>query len=280
MNRLSLQRDTFANMNRWALLIVTSAIILVPFFWIASAAFKRRIDILLSNVWSPLVYTNFQEVLFSSASSYGQNFLNSLIVASASTAIILSICSMAAYVLHRMRWPSWVPTALFAWTVLFHMMPHTVMSAAWFPLFLKLGLINTYAGLICANVTMNAPMGLWIMSAFVRDIPRELDEAATIDGCTPPQVFFRIILPLLKPGLIAAGILTFIFSWNEFSVALVMTSRETQTVPVGIAKYAQEYEVLYGEMAAASVLSTIPALLLLMFGQRYIIRGLTAGALK
>ena len=90
----------------------------------------------------------------------------------------------------------------------------------------------------------------------------------------------QIALPLLKPGLIAAGILVFVFSWNEFAVALAMTSRETQTVPVGIDKYAQEYEVLYGEMAAASVLSTLPAMLLLMFGQRYIIRGLTAGALK
>lgn len=265
---------------RWSAIILSCVLIILPFLWITSAAFKRRIDILLGNVNSPFVTLNFEEVLFSRSSDYGQNFLNSLIISTAATTCVLIACTMAAYVLYRLKWPAWITTALFLWTVLFHMMPHTVVAAAWFPLFLQFGLINTHLGLIIANITFNIPMGLWLMSAFVRDIPVELEEAAKIDGCTPHQAFLRIAVPLLKPGLIAAGILVFIFSWNEFAVALVMTSRETQTVPVGIAKYAQEYEVLYGEMAAASVLSTIPAMLLLMFGQRFIIRGLTAGALK
>ncbi len=265
---------------RWSAVIASSVIIILPFLWIASAAFKRRIDILLGNIKSPFVTFNFDEVLFSSSSDYGQNFVNSLIVSTSATVGVLVACTMAAYVLYRLKWPAWITTVLFLWTVLFHMMPHTVVAAAWFPLFLEFGLINTHLGLIIANITFNIPMGLWLMSAFVRDIPIELEEAARIDGCKPHQAFLRITVPLLKPGLIAAGILVFIFSWNEFAVALVMTSRETQTVPVGIAKYAQEYEVLYGEMAAASVLSTIPAMLLLMFGQRFIIRGLTAGALK
>ena len=115
---------------------------------------------------------------------------------------------------------------------------------------------------------------------FVRDIPVELEEAARLDGCTTPQMLWRIVLPLVKPGLAATGILVFIFSWNEFAVALNLTARQTATVPVAIAKFAQEYEIKHGVMAAGALLSVIPAVLLLLFAQRHIVKGLTAGAAK
>jgi multiple sugar transport system permease protein len=115
---------------------------------------------------------------------------------------------------------------------------------------------------------------------FVREIPIELEEAAWIDGATAPQMFVRVILPLVLPGLAAAGILTFIFSWNEFAVALNLSQKATATVPVAIAKYAQEFEIKYTEMAAGALLSAIPAVLLLLLGQRHIVKGLTAGAVK
>jgi multiple sugar transport system permease protein len=118
------------------------------------------------------------------------------------------------------------------------------------------------------------------MSAFVREVPPELEDAAQVDGCGPAGTFFRVVLPVVAPGLAATAILVFIFSWNEFPVALNLTNRATQTVPVAIAKFAQEYEIRFGEMAASALLSVIPALLLLLWGQRFIVRGLTAGALK
>jgi multiple sugar transport system permease protein len=160
------------------------------------------------------------------------------------------------------------------------MIPPVAIVTAWFVMFQAAGLLATYPGLILAHVTINLPMGLWLMSAFIREVPRELEEAAAIDGAGPAGTFFRVVLPVVAPGLVATAILVFIFSWNEFPIALNLTAKDTQTVPVAIAKFAQEFEVKHGAMAAGAVLSTLPALLLLMVGQRYIVRGLTAGALK
>ena len=261
-------------------LALAAAIVLLPFLWIASAAFKRQIDILMGTLTFTPVLTNFNELLFSKGSDFTLNFANSLIVGIASTAIVLAVVSMAAYSMFRMRWPRWVTPALMLWTLVFHMIPPVVIVAAWFVMFQAVGLLATYSGLILAHVTLNLPLGLWLMSAFIRDVPRELEEAAAIDGCGPAGTFFRIVLPVVAPGLVATAILVFIFSWNEFPVALNLTAKDTQTVPVAIAKFAQEFEVKHGAMAAGAVLSTLPALLLLMVGQRYIVRGLTAGALK
>jgi multiple sugar transport system permease protein len=123
-------------------------------------------------------------------------------------------------------------------------------------------------------------MAIWLLSVFVRDVPVELEEAAFIDGATTPVLLRYIVLPLCAPGLAATGVLTFIFSWNEFAVALTLSQKATATVPVAIAKYAQDFEIQYTQMAAAAALSILPALLLLIFAQRFIEKGLTQGAVK
>jgi multiple sugar transport system permease protein len=127
---------------------------------------------------------------------------------------------------------------------------------------------------------VHLPMALWLMANFVREVPVELEEAARIDGCSTPYLIWKVIVPLVAPGLAATAILTFIFSWNEFAVALNLTAKQTATVPVAIAKFAQGYEIKYGEMAATAALSLVPALAFLLFGQRYIVKGLTTGAVK
>lgn len=147
-------------------------------------------------------------------------------------------------------------------------------------MFRMVGLYNTYAGLILAHLTLNLPLVLWMMSVFVREVPMELEEAARIDGASTPVLLWRVIVPVILPGLVATGLLAFIFSWNEFAVALNLTARQTATVPVAIAKFAQEFEIQYTQMAASSVLSLLPALVLLLLGQRYIVRGLLVGAIK
>ncbi len=261
-------------------LVLAAMIVLVPFLWIAAAAFKRQIDLLMGAVTFTPVLLNFQELLFSKGSDFALNFVNSLIVGLASTAAVLAVASMAAYSMFRMRWPRWVTPALMLWTLIFHMIPPIAIVTVWFVMFQAVGLLATYPGLILAHVTINLPLGLWLMSAFIREVPRDLEEAAALDGCGPAGTFFRVVLPLVAPGLAATAILVFIFSWNDFPIALILTAKATQTVPVAIAKFAQEFEVKYGAMAAGAVLSTLPALLLLMLGQRYIVRGLTAGALK
>ncbi len=160
------------------------------------------------------------------------------------------------------------------------MIPPITMVGTWYVMFRSVGLDNTYLGLVLSHIALNLPIGLWLLTIFVREVPRELEEAAFIDGASTPTVIWRVVVPLIRPGLAAAGILVFIFSWNEFAVALNLTAKQTATVPVAIAKYAQEFEIRYTEMAASAVLSIIPALILLLIGQRAIVRGLTAGALK
>lgn len=123
-------------------------------------------------------------------------------------------------------------------------------------------------------------MAIWLMSVFVREVPLEVEEAAWIDGCSTPQLLVRVVVPLVRPGLVATGLLVFVFSWNEFAVALNLSARQTATVPVAIAKFAQDFEIQYTQMAASAMLSTIPALILLLVGQRHIVKGLTVGALK
>jgi multiple sugar transport system permease protein len=262
------------------LLVIVAVFVLVPFIWIIAAAFKTQIDLLQGKVFFTPTLESFREVLFSKTTEFFRNTASSLIVASLSTLAILFIATLGGYAIERMRTPRWMIHALLGWSVVFHMVPPITLVAAWFPLYRQLGLDNTYTGLVLAHVAVHLPMALWLMSNFIKDVPIELEEAARIDGCSTPYLLWRIVVPLVAPGLAATAILMFIFSWNEFAVALNMTAKQTATVPVAIAKFAQGYEIKYGEMAATAALSLLPALLFLLLGQRHIVKGLTTGAVK
>jgi multiple sugar transport system permease protein len=263
-----------------AMLVLAVFAVLGPFAWILTASFKYQIAI-YSGEW-PFTPTlsNYAEVLFGRRSDFSGNVVNSLIVASVSTALVLIVGSLAAYSLQRFRWPAWVSATFLGWTLVFHMIPVMTLIGPWYVAFRELGLYDTRIALILTHVTINLPMTVWLMRAFFREVPHEIEEAAVVDGCRPFQAFYKVTLPLVVPGLIAAGILAFIFSWNEFPVALSLTSRELATVPVAIARFAQQYEIQHSQMAAASIIATIPALILMALGQRFIVRGLTLGAVK
>ena len=269
-----------ASLGMHAVLVLAALVVIFPIVWIALAALKTQIALLRGDVFFTPVWTNFNELLFSRSSDYLADFLNSLIVASASTALVLAIATPAAYSLHRLGWPRWVPAAVLVWSLVFHMLPPITMVGPWYVMFRSLGLDNTYTGLAAAHLALNLPIGIWLMSVFVREIPLELEEAARVDGCTTPQMLWRIVVPLVAPGLAATAVICFVFSWNEFAVALNVTARQTATVPVAIARFAQEYEIKHGVMAAGAVLSAIPAVLLLLAAQRHIVKGLTAGAIR
>ena len=160
------------------------------------------------------------------------------------------------------------------------MIPPITLVGPWYLIFREIGLYNTLSGLILTHVVINLPMTIWLMMTAFGNIPRELEEAAVIDGCRRCRAFTTILLRAATPGLIAAGLLAFLFSWSEFAIALNLTAKETYTIPVAIAAYAGQYEIRHGEMAAASVLSTLPAIVLMFVGQRFIVSGLTAGAVK
>ena len=263
-----------------AALITASAAILGPFLWIAIASFRTQISLMMGEISFTPTVINFDELLFSIGSNYLANYANSLIVASATTAIVLTVSTMAAYSLARLKWPRWMVHLILLWAIVFHMIPPITLVGAWFVTLRVVGLDSSYTGLILAHVTLNIPMALWMMTIYVRDVPLELEEAARMDGATTPVLLWKVIVPLVAPGLVATGILVFIFSWNEFAVALNLTSRQTATIPVAIASFAQEYVIKHTTMAAAATLSVIPALVLLLLGQRYIVKGLLTGAIK
>jgi len=248
-----------------AVLVACAAIVIVPAMWIALAAFKTQIALLRGDVLFKPYLGNFDELLFSRSADYGAHFANSVIVATSATALVLVVATLAAYSMHRMRWPRWVPALIAIVSLVFYMLPPITLVGPWYVMFRTLGLDNTYIALVLANVTLNLPVGVAVMSVFVRDIPVELEQAARLDGCTTPQMLWRIVVPLVRPGLAATAILVFVFSWNEFAVALTLSGSRTATVPVAIARFAQEYEIKNGVMAAGVVLSIVPAIVLLLF---------------
>lgn len=263
-----------------AALVAVGAAVLVPVAWVVAAAFRTQISLLTGELAFTPVLANFAEVLFSKTSDFLVNYRNSLIVGLVSTSLCLAVATLAAWSLHRLAWPRWVVHGFLGWALLFQMLPPIALAGAWYTMMRSVGLENSFLGLILAHTVLNLPMALWLIGVFVREVPLELEEAARIDGASTAVLLGRIVLPLIAPGLAAAAILTFVFSWNEFAVALNLTMKQTATVPVAIAKFAQDFEIRYTQMAAAAALSILPALVLLLIGQRFIVRGLTQGAVK
>ncbi len=263
-----------------ASLAIAAIIVILPIAWIALASFKTQIALLRGDLIFTPYLGNFEELLFAKSADYLAHLRNSLIVASATTLIVLAIATPAAYSMVRMRWPAWVPASLLVFSLVFHMVPPITLVGPWYVMFRTLGWDDSHLALVLTHVALNLPVGIAIMTVFIRDVPLDLLEAARIDGCTTPQLLLRIVVPLVRPGIAAAGILVFVFSWNEFAVALTLTGRHTATVPVAVAKFAQEYEIKNGVMAAAAILSAIPAVILLLVAQRHIVKGLTAGSVK
>jgi multiple sugar transport system permease protein len=270
----------FRSPLQYLFLVAAAFFIMAPFAWILMCSFKYQIDIFQESWLFTPTLSNYVDVFFSRRSDFSKNVLNSLIVAGTSTGLVLAIGTLAAYSLHRFAWPKWVSLAILGWLLVFYMIPVMTSIGPWYLIFRELGLYNTRTALILTHVTMNLPMTIWLMLAFFREIPKELEEAAQIDGCRKAQAFRLVAFPLVVPGLVAAGVLAFVFSWNEFPIALTLTSRTTATVPVGIAQFAQQFEIQHGHMAAASMVATIPAMLLMFFGQRFVVRGLTLGSVK
>jgi multiple sugar transport system permease protein len=257
----------------YVLLLFAALVVALPFLWILLTSFKHEIAIYSGALWFEPTMQNYVDVVLGPRSNFPRNVQNSVIVASVSTCVVLVVGTLAAYSLARMRWAVWISRGFLGWTLFFHMIPVLTIVGPWYLLIQRIGLYDTLSSLILTHITINLPMTVWLMMTFFRDLPPELEEAASVDGARRAQSFLRVILPLAVPGLIAAGVL-------EFSVALNLTSRHAATVPVGIAQFVQQFEIQNGQMAAAASLSTIPALLLMLFGQRFVVQGLTVGTVK
>jgi len=274
-NRAGIGR-VFSNTLVWGYALL----VLGPMTWVLSNAFKYQIDILTGKVFATFTWRNFEQLLFSRQSHFLDNLLNSAIVAGTSTVIVILVASMAAFTLTRLNVPKWVRWTVLGWALLFQMLPTLTFVSSWYMMFKMTGLHGTYFAVIITHVVFNLPMALFLMMTFISALPQELIQAARMDGCSYGAIFWRIVMPLVRGGLIATAALMFIFSWSDFAISLNLTSTDTMTAPVAIATYAQEYEIRYGEMAAGAAMSMLPALILILLGQKFVVRGLLAGAVK
>ncbi|MEO1316104.1 MAG: carbohydrate ABC transporter permease [Pseudomonadota bacterium] len=269
-----LERLSFA-----ALLGVIMLAAIFPFYYAVISSFRQGSELFEVSYLATPSLANYSAVF--TEQPFGRNILNSVIVAFAVVAVSLGLGVTAAYALARVHFRG---RGLLLVTILsVSMFPQVAVLSGMFELIRSLGLYNSLAGLILANLLLTLPFTVWVLTTFMRELPKELEDAAYMDGATPFQVIRHVFLPLLGPAMAATGLLAFIVAWNEFLFALTFTlSNEMRTVPVAIALItgASTFELPWGNIMAASVIVTVPLIALVLIFQRRIVAGLTAGAVK
>ena len=205
---------------------------------------------------------------------------NSVVIAFCSSALVLLLGSMAGYSLARFTFRKWKNQSIATWILSNRMFPPVAVLIPYFLIMRTLRLLDNPLSIILAHTIMNLPLGVWLMLDFFRDLPRDLDDAALIDGCSHLGSFFRIALPLAAPGLVAVFVLSFIFSWNEFIFVLVLGFSKSMTMPVSIAGALTSKGLEFWKVAAESLIGVIPVVTLAAIISRFLIRGLTMGAIK
>jgi trehalose/maltose transport system permease protein len=264
----------------WALIALIVVYAVFPFYW-AIVSSLRTGQALFSTDLIPRQpsFANYAAVF--AEQPFARNILNSLIVAAISVGLSLALAVPAAYALGRVPFKGRV--ALLFTFLGISMFPQIAVLSGMFEIIQQLGLFNRLLGVSLSYLVLTLPLTVWVLTAFMRDLPREIEEAAIVDGATPWVLIWRILLPLMAPAIVATGLLAFICAWNEFLFALTFTvSSETRTVPVAIALIsgATGYELPWGNIMAASVVVTVPLVVLVFIFQHRIVAGLTAGAIK
>jgi len=266
----------------WMWLSVAAIVVfcLFPFYWLINISLKTGNDLLSSALFPPNpTLKNYQSVFENP--DFTAALRNSAVVALSTTVLALTVGSFCAYALARLRLRG--KFVILAIVLTISTFPQIAIAAPLFKLWSDIGLFNTWLGLIIPYLTFALPLSVYILVSFFKEIPRDLEEAALVDGATHFQAFRKVVVPLAAPGLATAGILTFIGAWNEFLLAVTLTSSsKARTVPAAIAFFtgATEHEVAYGSIAAASVVISVPLILLVLLFQKRIVAGLTAGAVK
>ena len=253
---------------------------LFPFYWLINTSLKSGADLSGAALLPPSPTVDNYTSIFED-DAFTMALRNSAIIAGSVTALSLLIGSFAGYALARLHLP--FKFLILAILLSISTFPPIAIAAPVFELWTDIGLYNTYLGLILPSLAFGLPLTVYILASFFRDIPRELEEAALVDGATRFQAFRKIVIPLAAPGVVTAGLLVFIFVWNEFLFAITLTSTpERRPVPAAIAFFtgSQQFEIPLGTISAASVVVTVPLIILVLIFQRRIVAGLTAGAVK
>ena len=267
---------------KYVLLLLVTLGSLAPVYWLITISFKHEVD----QFAVPPKWISFSPTLEHYADaflarSFGLYLFNSFTVAVASTFCALLIGTLAAYSLARFRLPVKLDQKLALWILSTRMFPAIVTAVPLFLIMRDLRLVNTRLSLIIVYTTFNLPFVVWMMRGFFAEIPRDLEEAAMVDGDSRLGALRRVVLPLVTPGLAATAVFCLIVSWNEFLFALVLTQTDdAMTLPVGIAGRVTQYGIKWGAMSAAAVVAMIPILAFAISVQKYLVRGLSLGAVK
>jgi multiple sugar transport system permease protein len=266
-------------------LFLAMAVICLPGIWVVLASFRPTVEIMAKPpVWIPQdLSLDAYVAMFSGVGQGGipviEYFRNSLIISVTSTVIALAIGMAGGYAFARFRFRA--KSSIFLGLMLTRTVPGIALSLPLFFVYARLGIIDTHFGLILAYVALNVPFTIWLIDGFFRQVPKDLAEAAQIDGCTRWQAFWQVEFPLAGPGIASAGIFAFLTSWNEFALASQLTrSVNSKTLPVGLLDYTAEFTIDWRGMCALAVVMIVPALILTFIVQKHLVSGLTSGAVK
>ena len=270
----------------WALTFILMVIMCVPGLWVVLTAFRPNGEVLAKPpVWLPENpgLNNFAKIFGFGADQVAipvpAYFMNSLVIALTSTAIALLIGMSGGYAFARYRFR--FKNGLFLGLMLSRTVPGIALSLPVFMIWSRIGLIDAKLGLIIVYVALNVPFTIWLIDGFFRQIPKEMSEAAQVDGCTRWQAFWKIEFPLAKSGIASAGIFAFLTSWNEYALASNLTrSTDSKTLPVGLMDFTAQFTIDWAGMSAMAVIIIIPALILTFLVQKHLIAGLTFGGVK
>ncbi len=275
------QRPLFGNIVLYAAAVLLVVVSVYPFLYTIATSFKTG-NALFSTSLFPTepTWRNYIQ-LFEGRQPFGRHLLNSIMVATVTVALAMLMAITASYALGRINFKG--KSALLLAILAVSMFPQVAVLSGMFELMQALGLYNRAIGLVVPYTIFTLPFTVWILTTFMRGLPKELEEAAIMDGCGPLRIIFQVFMPLLAPALVSTGLLAFIGAWNEFLFALTFVSEDSErTVPVSISLItgATAYEVPWGSIMAASVIVTVPLVVLVLVFQQKIVSGLTAGAVK
>jgi multiple sugar transport system permease protein len=271
------RRRTLRLMARYAAAIALTVVFLFPVYWLFMIAFKTPEEIFHSPpVWYParIQFANFA-VLFKDGDAVTVG--NSLFIAGCSTLISMFLGTLCAYSLARFKTGG---ENLSVWIISQRMIPPIAIVFPLFLLYVWLGWVDTYYGMILLYTAFNLPYVIWMMRGYIEDVPIDLEQSALVDGCTRWQVLLRVVFPMVRTGLFATAVFTFVFAWNDFIFALVMTRSAVTTYPVQVTHYFGAQSNFWAKIAAMSMLGTLPVLLAVAALQKYLVRGISLGAVK
>ena len=271
------RRRTWRLITRYAVAVAVTLLFLFPVYWLFMIAFKTPEEIFHSPpVWYPahIQFANFA-VLFKDGDAVTVG--NSLLLAGCSTLISMFLGTLCAYSLARFKTGG---ENLAVWIISQRMIPPIAIVFPLFLLYVWFGWVDTYFGMILLYTAFNLPYVIWMMRGYIEDVPIDLEQSALVDGCTRWQVLLRVVFPMVRTGLFATAVFSFVFAWNDFIFALVMTRSAATTYPVQVTHYFGAQSNFWAKIAAMSVLGTLPVLVAVAALQKYLVRGISLGAVK